>query len=359
MLGLALQTGHALAAAWGNSASVSLGAEYDSNPGMQSGGGEGAWFGTVLPRYSVWWLDQRDTVQLELAAHLERTTRSNIADRNDPAATLSWRRLNPQGSFGLSGTYEEAATRVVELEESGIRSIDGTRTSSLVAADWQQYIHENLRFDLASSYRMVEYDRSALHDYSEQKGMLALVRVVSPRTSTSLRASATNYEPKRGGPSAQSYVGSAGWSHILGERLSLVLEGGVSLVDAASSRAGWQGNASIDYRGERSSFSIRAGRDVTTSGAGGFAEADQVRTSFEYSLSEKTVLSTDLSWREMHRYGAPSTTLYRAGAGIRSQLSPAWVARLSYEFRHYDADQAKAASGSLVALGLKYSYSSF
>src|SRR5690625_3045697 len=240
--GLMLVSPRLFAGSWEISASIDIGTEYDSNPELRKHDEKGAWFGSVIPRYSLVWLDQRETVQLDLAAHLERTTRGHVTVRNDPAATLSWQHLNPMSAFSLSGTYEEAATRVVELEESGLRALDGTRSTSSLAADWTQQLSERLKFDAEVSHRLIKYDRGHLQDYSEQKGSFALIRQIDPRVSASLRASATNYEPRQDGFSAQSYAGLAAVSYRFSERLDFSLEGGASFVEGESNHTGWQGS---------------------------------------------------------------------------------------------------------------------
>lgn len=331
--------------------------EYDSNPRLRSEGGEGSWSTTARPAYALMWLDERDAVQAEVSGRFERSTSTHVSDRNDPVVKLGWQRRNPRGMFGLSGTYEQAATREVELEESGLNQTDGTRASGVLGANWQHALTEQLLFDINTNYRMVEYRRANLIDYSEQGGAMTLTRIMNPHTRTFLRLSAANYEPKYTGNSAQSYVGVIGISHSLSERLNWTAEGGATLRKEDTDQTGWQGSTSINYLYERVSLSFLGGREITASGAGGFVEADQLRGSWSYLLDEKTAFSMDASWRKVN--GNAPTTLYRFGAAVSRHLSLAWQARFSYEYRHYEASRIGNATGNMVMFTLKYNYSTF
>lgn len=344
------------AGAWHHSSSLTLGLEYDSNPRLRSEGAEGSWSAAVLPAYALMWLDERDTVQAEVAGRFERSSSNQVSDRNDPVVKLAWQRRNPRGMFGLSGTYEQAATREVELEESGSNT-DGTRGSSVLGLNWQHALTERLLFDASANYRMVEYKRTNLVDYSEQGGAMTLTRILSPHKKAFLRLSAANYEPKHIGDSAQSYVGVVGVSYSLSERFTWMAEGGATLRKQHEDQTGWQGNSSVSYRYERLSLSLQGGREITASGTGGFVEADQLRGTLGYLLDEKTSLSMDASWRKVD--GDSSSTLYRVGTAVSRQISLSWKTRLSYEYRHYEASREGNAAGNIVMLTLKYNYSTF
>ena len=110
----------------------------------------------------------------------------------------------------------------------------------------------------------------------------------------------------------------------------------------------------MQYTGERFDAIVDAGRSTVASGDGGFVEADNLKGTFSYAIDEIRRTGFDASWQDTK--GQTPNTLLNYSAWISQELSPFWIARLSFTYKERQQDGLPDASANIVGMTLIYSY---
>lgn len=348
-----------MADVWHHSVSASLTGEYDSNPNLSQSDEGSVWRTKLVPTYSLIGTFGVDEYKAGLSLNLERSTDQALSeDREDPSFYLSWLRQTETGGFGINARYEKASTRITELEESGLVTTDGTRTSMSLAGNWRSALSERSTLAANAEYRDVTYDGGTYTDYSNLSGGISFSHALSERIEPFLSATASRYEPD--GPSGSSsnhYSAQAGVKWKASERLDWILQGGSSLITGETDDTGWQASFGLHYITQRSDLALNAGRYVNPSGEGGYAASDQVKGAWSYAINERTRSGIDAAWRNY--MGDTPNTLYEFGAWISRELTPFWSARLSYRYKQRQEEGLSDATENLLGMTLSYSHPGF
>lgn len=354
-----LLAGPAQAGRFQHDVSAGLSLEYDTNPSLAASGGDGLWRLAATPGYQLAGADGADQWHARGGLRLERSTDAAIsAERQDPSLSLSWTRLAPAGQFGLSGSYEQASTRVTELQDTGRVSADGTRTAQSLSANWLGELDPRNSLSLVGGYADTRYSGGGLSDYANLNLGATWTRAWSERASAYLRLSASRYLPgAASAASSDSFDALAGLSLTRSERLALDLRGGFNHTSSGGN-GGWQGGVTLDYAyAPRTALALDLGRSVSSSGAGGFVTADRCDARWSQALSERGSAGLDLSW---HRSGttAPTTTR-QIRLWASQELGPSWGLRLSYLYKQREGAGLAAADAHVLSLALSYAHPAF
>lgn len=339
--------------------SLALSGEYDTNPGLAAAPADGLWRVSALPAYSLTRAAGPDEWSGRLALRLERASDAALsADRQDPSLSLAWKRARASGGAGLSYAYEKAASRETEFQDTGLVSVDGSRTSQTLGADWNESLDERRGLAANASLASVRYARGGLTDHDTLGAGLTYSHAWSERNEPYLRAAWTRYEPRAGGAASDSWDLLAGVRLRPSERLDLEVSAGLNRTVAASNRSGWQGGLKLNYEGdENTRLSLDLGRGVASSGSGGFTESDRLTASWDQALSERWNLGASLAWRKSRAAGTGDTLQFNL-SGSRA-LSDAWSLRLAYTFRQREGAGLPEASGHLLGVTLSYAHPDF
>lgn len=353
-----LLAGPAQAGRFQHDLSAALSAEYDSNPALSASSASAIWRFSASPGYQVSGVDGADEWHARLGLRLERSSDAAVsADREDPSLSLSWTRLAPAGQFSLAASYEQASTRVTELQDTGRVSADGSRTAQSLSANWLGELNERNSLSLTGSYADTRYSGGGLSDYANLNLGATLTRAWSDLASSYLRLSATRYLPGSGDAS-HSYDALVGLSLTRSERLNLDLRGGLNRTSNSGGNIAWQGGITLGYDyAPRSRLALELGRSTSSSGAGGFVTTDHFTGGWNQALSERGSAGMDLSWRNS-RSATPSTTRQLTLWASR-ELNPFWGLRLSYLYKQREGTGLGEADAHVLSLVLSYAHPEF
>lgn len=338
--------------------SVNLATEYETNPALSATAKDGVWRQTVAPSLGLTRTNGADEWEARLGLRLERSSNEALSTgRDDPSLGLTWRRASSTGGLNLKFGYDTQSTRVSEFQDTGLVTVDGSRSSQSLALTLSHALDERRTLSLDAGHTAVGYQGGSLTDYRDLSAGLTYSLDWDERLAPYLRLSASRYTPDLGVAST-SYDARIGFRLARGERLSLDVAAGLNHIVADTHRNGWLGSVSLDYALDpRASLDLDLSRSVASSGAGGFAESDQLAVRWGRTLSERDSVGADLSWRNSRTLTTGDTRQLNLW-GSRA-LGDLWSLRLSYTFRRREGGGEAAASSQALALTLSYAHPDF
>ncbi|MHC8339824.1 hypothetical protein [Pseudomonas sp. HLT2-19-2] len=347
----------AYAATWKSAIAVPSTVEYDSNPTLLTNGEKGVTRTIIAPDYSLVGTSGQDEFQFGLGVNVVRSSDTSIvSDREDPRLKLGWQRETETGAFGLTARYEESSTLSSTVQETGVVAPDGTQKRTSLAGNWRTALSERSTLLNEIEYSHVTYDIDSLTNYDELSNRLSYTYAWSERVELFTRFGARRYEPDEGSgvASSNSYTPDIGMNYQISERLRGSVYVGANQVSGTDSGPSGQGGFTLYYTGDRVDTSIDAGRTTLASGDGGFVEVDSLRGTWSYSIDETRRTGFDASWQDAK--GQTANTLRNYSAWFSQELSPFWIARLSYTYKQRQQDGLPDASANVVGLTVTYSY---
>jgi hypothetical protein len=84
---------------------------------------------------------------------------------------------------------------------------------------------------------------------------------------------------------------------------------------------------------------------------------DDVRGVWSYSIDELSRTGFDASWQDSK--GQIPNTLRQYGVWASRELSPFWVARLSFTYKERQQDGLQDANANIIGMTLTYSHPDF
>jgi len=353
-------SGVAYAATWQSAIVLPSTVEYDSNPVLVTQNRKGVTRTIIAPDYTLVGTSDRDQWRFGLGMNLVRSSDTSIvSDREDPNLQLGWQRKTETGGFGLTAKYVESSTLSTAVQETGVIAPDGTQKLTSFGGNWSTALSERTTLVNETDYTHVTYDINTLTNYDELSNRLSLNYAWSERVELFTRFEAKRYEPQQGSalPSSNSYTPTVGLNVEISERLKGSLYAGVNQVSGPNSRPRGQGGFSLHYTGERVDTDIGASRNTVASGDGGFVEVDNLNGTWSYALDDTSRTGVDTSWQKTK--GLTPNTLRNVGVWFSRELSPFWVARLSFTYKELQQDGLPDATANVVGLTLTYSHPNF
>ena len=356
---LCFLSGPAVADKWHRSVSLPVSIDYDSNSTLSSTGKTALWITRAVPNLSLTGTYGSDEIKAGLALQIEEPSDKRIAmSRQDPSVSLDWRRQTQTGEFGVAAKYDEASTRVSELQESGLVVRDGTRTTSLIAGSWRSTVTERSSLTADVEHKAVAYGSGTLTGFSNSTLGMTYGYAWSERIEPFLRVSSSHYAPDSVAvASSDNQALTGGVKLKVSEQLEWTGQAGTSKVSGQTESTGWQGSFVLRYTGTQSDLSIDAGRAISPSGEGGFVKANQIKGAWGHAIDERTRAGLDASWRDSK--GNTPNTMNQLGAWASRELSPFWNARLSYQHKQRQQSGQADASANLLGVTLIYVHPDF
>ena len=348
------------AASWQAAVALPMTVEHDSNPRLDADSDEGVTRTTIAPDYNLTGTLGLDEVQLGIGMHLERSSNQAVSlNREDPELRLGWQRESEAGGFGLTAKYDESSTLFSTLEETGVVANDGTRKQYALSGNWREAISERSTLASDVQYRRIDYDDQALTSYDDLSTSFSWDYGVSENVEPFARLALSHYMPEGDAEAASStsYSPSMGVRLRLSEQLEGTLRAGVNRISGGQSRASWQGGVELLYTGERFAASLDVGRSTVASGEGGFAEVNQLSSTWRYAIDEMSSAGIDASWQDNE--GQTPNTMRQFAVWASRQLSPFWVTRLSVAYKQRQQEGRPDASANILGMTLIYSHPDF
>ncbi|MCU1761121.1 hypothetical protein NTD84_15535 [Pseudomonas sp. 14P_8.1_Bac3] len=353
-------SGIAYAATWSSSVSVPSTVEYDSNPTLLSRNEKGVTRYIIAPNLNLVGTSGPDEYQVGLGVNVVRSSDTNIvSNREDPRLKFGWQRETETGAFGLTARYEESSTLSSTVQDTGVVSPDATQTLYGLAGNWRTALSERSTLLNETEFNHVTYDINSLTDYDELSNRLSYTYAWSDRMELFTRLGLKRYEPDTGSTgstvgSSNSYTPDIGMNYQFSDRFRGSVYVGANEISGTNSGPSAQGGLTLNYSGDRVEASIDAGRTTLASGDGGFVEVDSVRGSWSYLVDETRRTGIDASWQDTK--GQTPNTLNNYSAWFDQELSPFWIARLSYTYKQRQQVGLPDATANVVGLTLTYSY---
>ena len=338
---------------------LSASGEHDTNPAMlPDASADAVWVGVVTPGYNLLWSDGENYIEFDAALRLQRPSREDVVfNREDPTLSVGWGRKNDLGELALSAAYNEASTRLTELEDTGQIFRDGTRRDRSVSGNWSRRLNERAGFGLQAQDRSSSFIRPAgqpedqpvkqfLNDTENASISANHAYQVAQGLAVTLQASASRVKPEvtdnpnllLGTSDLQALGLGVDWD--INDLFSLQVNAAqvwVDLPNAPRTGAEWNGDVAFGYESERFEWSVSAARQTTPSGIGAFLENTSASLSLSHRLSEVSQWGASANWRE-NRGGLQSldNTFGFGELWISRDLSERWTVRATYRYREQD-----------------------
>ena len=350
---------------WQQTWSAKASAEYDSNPAMiresqirasqlQASQVE-VWRSIFEPSYTLHGTSGVSELEGSVALQVARSSNKVLSpNREDARGFLNWQRHNEKGQFGLSGIYDQAATRNTAIDNTGPGFADSTRASRTVSTQWSQAVSERTNFGLDGSYEKVTYKQSTLIDYVSRTAGMKLDYAWSEYSVPFFRISYADYKPVYGSSLSRLTNVVVGLNWKVSDYLQGSVQGGRSKVDSAP--ASTQGGAAIQYSGQRFMVDVNASRQVTASGLGGFITVDQAKGSWSYIWSEHSKTGIDLEWQKNHYI--TTITQNTAGTWLQYDSNQFWRTRMYY-LHKTNRDAVGKAYSNILGVAVTYAPAGF
>lgn len=353
---LVLYSGQGWAASWQQAWSVRVSTEYDTNPTMDPANRIGIWRSMFAPGYNLKRTGDANELNAGVALQIARSSNKTLSqDRNDPSVFLDGRRQSDAGEFGLSAKYDEVATRIAEIDNTGPFIADSTRTSRTISGSWNKALSESSTLSADGAYEGISYTGGTYSDYVARSGGAMLRHAWSDHSASYLKVSYVEDKPSGGKPLRRFANAIFGWNWEPTDNLEGTLQFGQFKVSGQEMRK--QGSASAKYTGQRTGLVLNANRQVTPSGLGGFVVADQVNGSWSYALSERSNTGIDMGWVKSHFI----TDIFNrsTGAWLQHELNSFWVVRTNYLHKISEQDGVGRASSNILGIALVYTHTDF
>ena len=352
---------------WQQAWSAQVSTEYDSNPAMirasqirashiQASQVE-VWRSIFEPSYTLHGTKGVNEWGAGAVLQIARSSNKVLSpDREDARGFLNWQRHSNTSEFGLSGGYDEAATRNTAIDNTGPGFADSTRASRTLSAQWSQALSERTNFGLDGSYEKVSYKGGPFINYVSRSGGMKLDYAWSEYSAPFLRISYADYKPDYYGSSLSRLTNVAlGCNWKISDYLQWSLQAGRSKVDGA--KASTQGAATIQYSGQRTRVDVNASRQVTPSGLGGFIKVDQAKGSLSYIWSERSKSGIDLEGQK-NRYPTITITQKTVGTWLQYDTNQYWRTRMYYLHR-VNRDALGKAYSNILGVAVTYTPAGF
>lgn len=347
--------------------SVTAGVEHDSNPSMVAINREPVWTYTLAPQLL---LDATDGVNrwfLDATLLVQRYSNEKVfAAREDPKLSIGWDRLYESGFFGIQADYEEASSRIEELQTTGVISnIDATQTTKTLAAKWQHEI--NPRWTALTEGRYIDTAFSeggtlgSLGSYKVNEISSNLTYANTEKLDTSVKLGYVHYRPDQFFDDTDLVRLVLGANYQIKDGFTLAGHAGIYNLSGEQSDTDWEAGISTAYTTERMSYTAALNRELVPSGIGGFQKTDSFKIGWLFDISERDRMGADyglFKQREFTELNPDWLDYQQVGAFYERTLSSHWTTRLSAAHKMLDFPGVDSRS-NFIGVNLVYDSLSF
>ena len=357
LAGLTLYSGPGWAAAWQQAVSARAATEYDTNPAMATVSHDAIWRTTFYPSYTLTGTADANELKAGLALQVARSSNQVVSqNRDDPSAFLNWQHQNETGVLGVSARYDEASTRIAEFNGSGLVAADGTRATRTASANWSSALGERSTLAVDGVYTGISYQGGTYVDYVTQSGNVSFNYAWSEHSKPFIKVSYVDHAPDGGGPTNRRTSAMAGMTQKIAQ-LDWSVQAGQSRSSGADSSRTTQGGAGLNYTGQLTQLALKADRQVSSSGLGGFVKSDQMNGSWSYDMSERSRFGVDVGWRKNH--SITNNFNRNAGVWLQRDLNSFWGMRTYYQHKISGGDGVNGASSNILGFSIAYTNPDF
>ena len=271
---------------------------------------------------------------------------------------MLWEKTGEVSVFKLRASLEEASTRDTEFADLGRVVQDGTQRTGTLGTAWIYNLAAGTFVELTASHARVSYDTPSLVGYGETRGSGVYGFESSPVSRYRLTTGISRLNPNGSGESAS--LGEIGLGYEVDIRQGTTLKATVGAVhtNAPIGMTKPVGALSLDYKGERVSYTVAWSREISADGLRGrYARSEGFDASLTYPFTAYTSLA--LGIRHARSLEADRDVGVTAFARFRSELTRFWAFTLGLEQRRSMPLGGPTARGNSVAVGFVYSNPDF
>ena len=353
---LMLHSAQSWAGAWQQAASARVSTEFDTNPLLSPSQPAKLWRTIFEPGYILKRVGNTNDLNAGLALQMVRTSNQTLSqNREIPSAFINWQKLSETGGFGLSARYDEAETRITELDSTGLIYTDSTRASRAMSGNWSEALTERSNLTLNAAYNDISYNAGPFFDYVTRSSDMKFSYAWSESITPFIRMSYSDSEQAGSNTLNRHTSALLGWNWKVADYLEGSVQAGKSKTSGTST--GKQGAVEVKYTGQRYGITLNADRKVIPSGLGGFVTIDQAQGGWNYALAERGSAGIDLGWSK--HYSDIGLISLTAGSWVQYQLYTNWVARAHYQHKKVERGGFDAATANVLGLSLVFSRTDF
>ena len=275
-----------------HSATISLGTDYHSNIQYLEHDAESAYIYSLTPEYKVKALDGTNEWFGNIGVALQRSSNTTVSrNREDPFATIGWKRALEKGMFGLTASYLKESTRTAQFAETGLVVDDGTGVTRAIIADWTRNLTDKVNLTMQAGYEKNKFSGSnAFSDFDVRNINAELDYKLNERVTPFIRVAATDYR-SIDRTKYQDLLGGA--SVTLTQQLKVKVGAGVTHISTVGEdEAVWLVEAV--YANQKSVVELELTREVFPTATNLIELGDQLGLTYGYLLSDKSQLGFDL-----------------------------------------------------------------
>ena len=342
--------------AWQQNGSARISTEYDSNPAMVTAYRVGVWRSLFEPSYNIKRTSDANEMSAGLALKIARSSNKVVSqNRDDPSVFINGQMQSGIGDFAMSARYDEADTRINEIDITGPVLVNGTRVSSAISANWSDALSEHSTLSMDGAYQDISYRGATLVGFVTRTAGMMFRHALNERSASFVKVSYAHYEPTNVNAASQLSSAVVGWDWKALDNLDINLQAGKTKLTGAS--MGKQGAATVNYTGQRTSLVLNADRQITASGLGGFVTVDHVSGSWSYAWSEFSKAGIDQAWRENR--SITNVVNRTTSAWLQHELSSDWLTRTYYHHSISESPGIGKAYSDILGISLIYTRNDF
>lgn len=335
-----------------HSASIAASTEYNSNLQYLEADAESTYLYRIQPTYKIRAIDGVNDWYGTLGFNFQKASNSRIStDREDPNASVGWKRTLESGLLGLGFAYEKESSRIAQLSQTGLVGEDGTAVSRRFVADWTRYLTERLTLETQARYEdNVFTGANALGNFDERIVRGELQYLYTETISPFVRLSANDFRADVNRIEYQTLM--AGSVVNLSPNLKIRGAAGVSHISTSGDNEG-VGFLNIDYTGLRSIASLAISRELFGTAADFVELGDNLTATFIYDLTDRSSVGTELVLTQ-NKFSALDTQ--DLSAYYIFKMTPQWSVRTNIGLGNIKGPEANSANNNI--LGIMFTYNS-
>lgn len=350
LAGLAAAHDAARAAEWRVRGAVTERFNYDTNVRLATQNEQDAWGLSTLPSLTLEGHTPR--LDLNLNAGLDYTFYEGVNNldsfdqKGNASLGYSWERARAS----LFGSVVHAATRVTEVEDTGLNFTNAERLIYSGGGSWSYAVTQRDRLGVRGNGSRSVADTSAIQDYSSYGGGIFWSRQVTERDTLEASGDYTRFI-RTSGLDLKSHVagGRLTYDHAFSPQFKTSLHAGgryvvtdetvfngITFVSDERSSSGVLAGISMTYLVERGELNGSYQRSIDASGVGRLQQRDLVRLSTKYRATPD--ISFDLTGlfikqKSANRDVNDGRTYVSAEPGANWQFYRDFYFRMAYRFR--------------------------
>jgi len=265
-------------------------------------------------------------------------------------------------TFTASGSFVVDDTATTQIDDTGIIDINANQTTINLNAGVSRDINSNNNVSIVINATSVSFSEGAdaFTPYIDSNVSGQWTHLVNSYIQTGLTSSIGIYQAD-GASDLQRYILKAGGNASIqltktfsvngGLGLNVVSAKGSGVMPASSSvLAGYSGNFSANYQGNRTGYSLNMSHGVEPSASGGLKERTRFSLTAAHDIPVNSRSYVTLAAGYTYKRSSSPTSSETANQRITfspaysTELSPYWNAKLGYKFTYRDNDGEKAQS---------------